>query len=251
MDLGGARIAMAVLPATSIWTLIGCREDIEHLRLIQNQITKVITALEEGFPIVAPRRRQMKDEMDQAACALRDGDLVVYPTETVYGLGADGLNPTAVKKLFEVKNRPKDNPISLAFPTVDSALDALIGTVAVKEFMREFLPGPVTVIAEPAIDIPELVTAGKDVLGVRVPDNDTAKTLLTEIAPITATSANLSGRGSIRNPAHLNPRVKKQIAVILDTGDTPGGESTVINPNTKEILRHGLQAEQIKQWIEH
>jgi L-threonylcarbamoyladenylate synthase len=193
----------------------------------------------------------MLEEIHQATRALQDGDLVVYPTETVYGLGADGLNPTAVEKLFAVKNRPKHKPVSLAFPTVDSALDAIENTARHEAFMHEFLPGPVTVLAEPTIDIPAGVTAGKDVLGIRVPDNDIANALLTEYAPITATSANLSGQGSIRNPATLDPSVRNQIAVIIDTGDTPGGESTVVNPETKDIVRHRLLADQSEQWLNH
>lgn len=182
--------------------------------------------------------------------ALQNGDLVVYPTETVYGLGADGLNPEAVEKVFTAKNRPRDNPVSLAFPTVDAALDAIVGSKAVERFMREFLPGPVTVLAEPAIDLPELVTAGQNVLGVRVPNNDTATALLSKIAPITATSANVSGQGSIQNPTQLDQTLRNQISVIIDTGDSPGGESTVVNPVSTEIVRRGLLAEQIERWLE-
>lgn len=204
---------------------------------------------ERVFPPRLPSRCRMNNEIDRAARAIRNGDLVIYPTETVYGLGADSLNPTAVEKLFVVKNRPRDNPVSLAFPTVKSALDAIVVTEEVEQFMHEFLPGPVTVLAEPTIDIPELVTAGKDILGVRVPDNDTAKALLTKIAPITATSANLSGHGSVQNPAQLNAQVRDNIDVIIDTGDTPGGESTVVNPITKQIARHGLLADRIEQWL--
>lgn len=191
----------------------------------------------------------MRNEIDRAVNALRNGDLVIYPTETVYGLGADGLNPTAVEKLFVVKNRPRDNPVSLAFPTVENALDAIVVTEEIERFMHEFLPGPVTVLAEPSIDIPELVTAGRDFLGVRVPDHDTANALLSKFAPITATSANLSGHGSVQNPAQLNAQMRDSIEVIINTGDTPGGESTVVNPKTKQIARHGLLADQIEQWF--
>lgn len=192
----------------------------------------------------------MSDEINRAVRALQNGDLVVYPTETVYGLGADGLNPQAVENVFTAKNRPRDNPVSLAFPTVDAALDAIVESKELECFMREFLPGPVTVLAKPAIDLPELVTAGQDVLGVRVPHNETATALLTEIAPITATSANASGQGSIQNPAQLDETLRDHIAVIIDTGDSPGGESTVVNPVSAEIVRRGLLAEQIERWLE-
>src|SRR6056297_3324724 len=93
-------------------------------------------------------------DLDAAARAARDGGLVVYPTETVYGLGADALDEDAIEAVFEAKQRPRDKPLSFAFPTYEAALDHVRVGETERDFMAEFLPGPVTVVCEKRDTVP-------------------------------------------------------------------------------------------------
>jgi L-threonylcarbamoyladenylate synthase len=189
------------------------------------------------------------DALDRAADALAAGDLVVYPTETVYGLGADALDPDAVTRVFEAKGRDRSNPVSLGVPSVDAALEYTSPTARERRFMHEFLPGPVTVIVDRREMVPDVLTAGSDRVGVRVPDHDLALALLERFAPVTATSANLSGTGSVRDLAALSDDIRAAAAVLLDGGETPGGGSTVVDVEAGEIVREGPRAEDIRDWL--
>lgn len=186
----------------------------------------------------------------RAAEAVRDGEAVVYPTETVYGLGADALDADAVERVFAVKGRSRENPISLAVPAVESAFDYTQPTAQEKRFMREFLPGPVTVLVEAGAAVPDVLTAGHSRVGVRVPDHSLARELLRETAPLTATSANRSGNPSARRVDEVDESVRKAVAVTLDGGELPGTESTVVDVSTETIHRRGARAEAIEAWLD-
>jgi L-threonylcarbamoyladenylate synthase len=188
-------------------------------------------------------------DLSTAAAALRDGSLVVYPTETVYGLGANALDPEAAARVFEVKGRSRAKPLSIAVPSVDAATEYAAPTARERAFMREFLPGPVTVIVERDECVPDVVTAGKDRVGVRIPDHDLALALLDAFAPITATSANVSGTANARTAADVDETVREAAAVVLDGGETPGGESTVVDVSAGEIIRHGALTDEIEKWL--
>ena len=188
--------------------------------------------------------------VERAATAVRDGDLVVYPTETVYGLGADALSEAAVERVFEAKRRSRDEPVSLAVPDVDAALEYVRATDREERFMREFLPGPVTVLCEKTDEVPDVLTAGRDRVGVRVPDHEVALALLREVAPVTATSANVSGRPSATRVADLDPEIRDAAAVVLDGGETGESGSTVVNVETGEVHRRGPNAEAVAAWLE-
>ena len=185
------------------------------------------------------------DELATAAAAIEAGEAVVYPTETVYGLGADAANEAAVERVFEIKGRDRSNPLSVAFPTVEAALDATEPTELAARLAREFLPGPVTVIVGGS-PFPAAVTAGADRVGLRVPANDTARRLAARAGPITATSANQSGTGSVRRVEALSPAVREAVGAVVDRGQTPGGESTVVDPARGVIHRAGPQADAIR-----
>jgi L-threonylcarbamoyladenylate synthase len=188
-------------------------------------------------------------DLDRAAAAIRDGDLVVYPTETVYGLGADAFDAAAVERVFETKDRDGDQPVSLAVPTVEAALAYTTPTDRESRFVDEFLPGPVTVVVERTDAVPDVLTAGRDRVGVRVPDHDLALELLERVAPITATSANVSGTGSVRELDELGAQVREAAAVLLDGGRTPGGGSTVVDVAAGEVIRRGAQADAVESWL--
>ncbi|MFB6310288.1 MAG: L-threonylcarbamoyladenylate synthase [Salinirussus sp.] len=188
--------------------------------------------------------------LDQAAEALRAGEIVVYPTETVYGLGADALTPPAIEQVFEAKHRDRDKPISMAVPSVDAVSKFADPSDREVSFCREFLPGPVTVVLPARKCVPPELLGGRDRVGVRVPDHDIALSLLDRFAPVTATSANVSGRASANRVGDLDPEIRTAAAVILDGGETQGGGSTVVNVEDGTIIREGALADRIKVWLE-
>ena len=115
--------------------------------------------------------------------------------------------------------------------------------------MRRFLPGPVTVVVERDPGLPDVLTAGRDRVGVRVPDHDLARTLLERTPPLTATSANRSGEPSVTHPADLDERVREGAAVVLDGGETAGTESTVVDPGRGVVHRRGALADDVEAWL--
>mgnify|MGYP000123806901 CR=1 FL=1 len=190
-------------------------------------------------------------EFDRAAEAIDAGELVVYPTETVYGLGAAALEPDAVERAFEVKGRDRSKPLSFAVPSVPSALQYVRATERERRFMATFLPGPVTVLCRRRESVPDELTAGRDRVGVRVPDHPLALRLCERAGtPITATSANVSGRPSVRELAALDSEIREAAAVVLDGGETDGSESTVVDVSSATIHRRGAQADEIEAWLE-
>ncbi len=187
--------------------------------------------------------------IERAAGAIREGELVVYPTETVYGLGADALDPGSVGRVFEAKGRDRGNPVSMAVPSVEAALEYTVPTARERRFMHEFLPGPVTVVVGRGGAVPDALTAGRERVGVRVPDHAAAASLLDAVAPVTATSANESGRPSARTVDDLDGGVREAAAVVLDGGETPGGGSTVVDVTAGEIHRRGALADEVEAWL--
>lgn len=187
-------------------------------------------------------------DIDAAAAAIRAGDLVVYPTETVYGLAADATDPEAVGRLFEAKGRARDEPVSLAVPDVETALAYTRPTDRERRFMREFLPGPVTVVVERREPVPDVLTDGRPRVGVRVPDHPVARDLLAVAAPLTATSANVSGNPSATTVAELDA-ITEDAAVVLDGGETGGTGSTVVDVEAGTIHRRGENADAVAAWL--
>ena len=186
----------------------------------------------------------------RAATALRDGEAVVYPTETVYGLGADATDPDAVAAVFDLKRRSREKPLSAGFPSVAAATRYTRPTAREERFMRTFLPGPVTVVVDRGPDLPDVLTADRDRVGVRVPAHPIALSLLAAAGrPVTATSANRSGEPSVRRVADLDAAVRDGVAVVVDGGETPGGGSTVVDPGTGEILRKGPLGDAVRTWL--
>ena len=188
-------------------------------------------------------------DIEHAAEAIRSGEAVVYPTETVYGLGADATDPAAVERVFALKDRPRDKPLSVAFGSVEAALSLVPASDRAARFARAFLPGPVTVVVDRGDTLAAALTDGEPRVGIRVPDHGTARALADVAGPITATSANRSGAGSVRRVAGLDPRIRDGCAAVLDGGETPGGESTVVDPDRGVIHRAGPLADEIREWL--
>jgi len=191
----------------------------------------------------------MNEQLEAASTAIREGKLVVYPTETVYGLGADARDPDAIERVYEVKARERSDPLSMAVPSVEAARDYIERSEVVMSFMEAFLPGPVTVIAEKTDRVPDALTSGRNRVGIRIPDHELALDLLNRINPITATSANVSGSESVTSVEQLNPQIRDGVAVVIDGGETPGLESTVVDPGLGTIHRRGAMADDVADWL--
>ncbi len=187
--------------------------------------------------------------IEAAVEAIGRGEAVVYPTETVYGLGADATAHDAVSRVFEIKGRNRSKPVSVGFADHKTAIEYTNPTDRDREFMETFLPGPVTVLVERGPSLPAVLTADQPRVGVRIPDNAVARELARRAGPITATSANRSGSPSVRRPAELSPAIRSAVGAIIDTGGAPGGESTVVDVGAGVIHRRGALADEIETWL--
>ena len=181
----------------------------------------------------------------RAAALLRAGELVAFPTETVYGLGADALNGEAAARIFAAKGRPADNPL-IAHIAGESGLAGLIAgepCACARKLMRAFWPGPMTLIFPKSPRVPREVTAGLDTVAVRMPSHPVARALICAAhTPIAAPSANRSGRPSPTTAAHVLEDMEGRIPLILDGGPCEVGlESTVVDVTgaRPRILRPG------------
>lgn len=192
------------------------------------------------------------DFIKQAARVLGQGNLVVFPTETVYGIGADVFNKKAVAKIFTTKQRPADNPLIVHIAQM-SDLKKLARSVSplAEKVAKKFWPGPLTLILPKKKNVPKIVTGDTDTVAVRMPDHPVALALIKVAkSPIAAPSANLSGKPSATDALHAVSDFGDKIEVYLDSGPAKIGlESTVldITVDPPEILRHGAITKEILQ----
>lgn len=183
-------------------------------------------------------------EIDKAVKFLKDGLLVSFPTETVYGLGADATNTEAVKKVFQAKNRPTDNPLIVTVSSIEMVEDFAIVNELARKLMTYFWPGPLTIILpikQGTLDM--IVTGGLKTVAFRNPDNETTLKLIASFGkPIVGPSANLSGTPSPTTASHVYQDMNGRISAIIDDGSTKiGVESTIIDMSNDYpvILRPG------------
>lgn len=182
--------------------------------------------------------------LEEAAGVLREGGLVAFPTETVYGIGADAFNADAVAKIFIAKNRPADNPLIVHIAEIKHFFEIGIHISPVAKKMAEtFWPGPLTLVVRHNGGIPSIVTAGLDTAAVRMPKHPVALALIKNAGRgIVGPSANLSGKPSATNAQHVYDDLNGKIDIILDGGQTKiGVESTVVDVTADPpvILRLG------------
>ncbi len=181
----------------------------------------------------------------EAARLIRDGALVAFPTETVYGLGADATNARAVALIFEAKGRPRFNPLIVHVESLAAAEELAEMSPAARRLGEAFWPGPLTLVLKRKATAPvtDLVTAGLDSIALRVPDHPIARALLAAAGrPLAAPSANRSGRVSPTQARHVEMDLGRRLAMILDGGPTAHGiESTVLDAtgDTIALLRPG------------
>jgi L-threonylcarbamoyladenylate synthase len=181
----------------------------------------------------------------RAVDILKRGGLVAFPTETVYGLGANALDAAAVAKIFVAKGRPSANPLIVHVANTQGAIDLSRSWPASADRLAEhFWPGPLTIVVHKGREIPDLVTAGGDTVALRLPAHPVALALIKAAGvPLAAPSANRSARLSPTRAEHVLRDLGGRIDLILDGGPTPGGlESTVLDVTTLPplLLRPGL-----------
>ena len=170
--------------------------------------------------------------MSEAAGIIRKGGLVAFPTETVYGLGADGLNGEACRRIYAAKGRPSDNPLILHISDYNQ-LNRIVNDIPdnAKKLMAAFWPGPLTIIFRKKPCVPDSVTGGLDTVAVRFPSNTAANRLIAAAdTPIAAPSANSSGKPSPTRAEHVYDDLNGKIDMIIDGGPcTVGVESTIVD----------------------
>lgn len=188
--------------------------------------------------------KAQRREIDQAAGIIRAGGLVAIPTETVYGLGADALNPDAVRRIYEAKGRPSDNPLIIHVPSADWLERYCVEVPdSAYRLAEKFWPGPLTMILKRNPIVPDRTTGGLDTVGVRCPNHPVTLALIEAAeVPIAAPSANISGRPSCTTAQHVLEDVGGKIDCILDGGPCAVGvESTIVDltVDPPRLLRPG------------
>lgn len=199
--------------------------------------TKWIKANEIG-------REEYKKAIAESASLIKNGDLVAFPTETVYGLGGNAFDEKAAEKIYKAKGRPSDNPLIVHISYIDM-LEELVSEIpsVCRRLAFEFWPGPLTMILPKSEKIPKATTGGLDTVAVRMPANGIALDLIDAAGlPIAAPSANLSGKPSTTHGSHVYHDLQGRIPMLLDGGEVEiGVESTILDLTLPEpvILRPG------------
>lgn len=183
-----------------------------------------------------------EDVLDKILSELNSGKLVVYPTETLYGLGADPFDEAAVKRVFMAKKRPFDMPLSIAVSNIRMLEELAVLDERARALAEKFLPGPLTLILQKKAIVPDIVTAASIEVGIRIPDHPLALKMIDEFGPIISTSANLH---SHPNPYDCQLAIKdlgNNVSLFLDCGPTKFGKpSTIVQlmAGEVEVIRPG------------
>jgi L-threonylcarbamoyladenylate synthase len=180
--------------------------------------------------------------LDRIREVLRAGGLVVYPTDTAYGLGADPVQEKAVDRLFAAKSRPREQAISIAVAGVPEIFRFGEATPIAEAFCAKNLPGPYTVVLKATPQAPRPIVSKEGRIAMRIPPHPIPRLLTKAIGPVTATSANQHGKPSPRTCEEAREQLADLVDVYIDAGPTPlGGESTVVDLSGKraKILRQG------------
>lgn len=192
------------------------------------------------------------DKLKFVASEIRNGKIVVFPTETVYGIGTNGLNETSVQKLYEIRKRPTTKPISLLVSDINMVQKYAKSISDIEyKIMNAFFPGPLTILLKKSDIVPNITTANSDFVGIRMPDSNIAKSLVSYAGvPIATPSANIAGHPSGTNISSIMSDFKDTVDYFIDGGESKLGQaSTVIRVDNgvPVILREGtISLEQIK-----
>jgi len=185
-----------------------------------------------------------------ATKVLARGGTIIYPTETVYGIGASIYVLEAVERVFKIKGRGRNMPLSVAV----SSFEMIERIARIDEdemrLLRKVLPGPVTVLVEKSPDLPDIVTAGSPLVGIRFPDHPMALELIEMAGPITSTSANLTGQKPPSSLEELDPKIASEVDFVLDGGRSKYSQpSTLVDLATRKVIREGAGMERARELL--
>ena len=193
--------------------------------------------------------------LKEPAQIIQEGGIVIFPTETVYGIGVNGLNETAIKKLYEVKQRPINKPISLLVNSIEMIEKVAKDITEIEyDLIKRFLPGPLTIVLKKKDIVPDIVTAGFDTIGIRMPENEIALKLIEYAGvPIATPSANISGRPSGTNLKAIMKDFNDKVDYFIDGGISNIGVAStivqVVNDNPYILRKGKISEEQIKEQV--
>ena len=197
------------------------------------------------------------EKLKEPAKIIRDGGIVIFPTETVYGIGTNGLDEKAIKKIYEVKQRSFNKPISLLVNNIEM-VNKIAKNISKLEYeiMETFFPGPLTIILEKRSIIPNILTANTNTVGIRMPSSEIAKKLIEYAGvPIATPSANISGRPSGTNIRNIEKDFEGKVDYFIDNGESKIGiPSTIVKVINEKIhiLREGsISKEQINKIVQN
>jgi len=186
------------------------------------------------------------DQVEQAAHILKRDGLVVYPTDTIYGLGADAFSDEAILKVYKAKRRPISEPISVAVCDMEMAYGIARIDERASSFIEAFFPGPVTIVVRAKNCLPDILTGGTGMVGIRIPAHPVALRLIQLFdSPITATSANIHGAKDPASPDECHVMHD----LLIDAGRLPGTASTVVDISRGVIIRRGAFADAVEAFL--
>lgn len=182
--------------------------------------------------------KNVGQDIDIASKEIKEGKLVVFPTETVYGIGASAFNSEAVENIFKAKNRPADNPLIVHISNMEMLKDVAESVNDIeRKIMEKFWPGPISIVLKKNKKVPDVVTANLDTVSVRMPDNSLALNLIEKAGPIAAPSANVSGKPSGTNIDDIYSELSPHVSYFIDGGNSNIGiESTVVKVDGGKVI---------------
>ncbi|MEM0467488.1 MAG: L-threonylcarbamoyladenylate synthase [Candidatus Thermoplasmatota archaeon] len=190
----------------------------------------------------------------RALSALRNGEVIVYPTDTLYALGADVFNDIAIQKIFLIKKRPETLALPIAVGSISEIEKIGYLTPLAEIVANHFLPGPVTLLIQKKECISKKITGGRETVAVRIPNHPLALHLLSTFGPLTATSANIHAQETPQSTRDIQAQLHGDVAVFLDGGRLKGLPSTIVDVTTEKpvIVRQGVvSSEEIMAVVEH
>ena len=195
-----------------------------------------------------------KNDFSAALQALKAGEPIIYPTDTLYALGADIYNETAVKKVFNIKRRPFSIPLPVAVSSIKEIETVAFMNEAARKIAEKFLPGTITIILKKKPSVPAIVTAGSDTIAIRIPQHPIALRLLCEYGPLTVTSANIHQKKTKGIIKDILQQLETSIPVCLCDGRREEAPSTIIDLTIKKprVVREGsIREKELLDVISH
>ncbi len=185
-----------------------------------------------------------------AARIVIGGGVIVYPTETVYGIGANALDEQAILRVFQIKKRPLSMPIFLAVSNMEMLEKVAEISDEDLSLLKEILPGPVSVLVRKRSIVPDILTAGSPMVGIRYPDHEAALRIIDRAGPITSTSANRTGSPPPSSASEISPEIAGRVEMVVDGGKCKYAQpSTLLDLANRKIIRPGAACDKVQKAI--